>query len=90
VPNLSLSLSRRRIRRGSRINVSGGVAPATGSRVELLLERKIGGRYRRIRRRRLPVRDTRFSRTIRPSRRGLWRVTVSVDGASTRQYVRVS
>jgi uncharacterized protein with LGFP repeats len=90
VPNLLLSLSRRRIRRGSPIRVSGGVAPATGSRVELILERKIGARYRRIRRRRLPVRDTRFARTIRPSRRGLWRVTVSVDGASTRQYVRVS
>jgi hypothetical protein len=90
VPRLSLFLSSRRIRRGRRIRVSGIVAPATGSRVELLLERKVRGRYQRVRRRRLPVRDTRFGRTIRPSGRGLWRITVSVDGASTRQYVRVS
>jgi hypothetical protein len=90
VPHVSLSLSSRRIRRGRRIRVSGSVAPATGTRVDLLLERKIRGRYRRVRRRRLPLRDTRFLGSIRPSRRGLWRVTVSVDGASTRQYVRVS
>jgi N-acetylmuramoyl-L-alanine amidase len=90
VPHVSLSLSSRRIRRGRRIRVSGSVAPATGTRVDLLLERKIRGRYRRVRRRRLPLRDTRFLGSIRPSGSGLWRVTVSVDGASTRQYVRVS
>ena len=48
------------------------------------------GRYKRVRRRRLPVRDSRFLRFLRPSRRGLYRVTVSVDGASTRQYLRVT
>ena len=48
------------------------------------------GRYVRVRRRRLPVRGNRFLRRIRPGRRGLYRVTVSVDGASTRQYLRVT
>jgi N-acetylmuramoyl-L-alanine amidase len=89
VPRLSLFLSARRIRRGSRIRVSGYVAPATSPRVTMLLERKVRGRYRRVRRRRLAVRNTRFRGSLRPSRPGLYRVTVSVDGASTRQYVRV-
>ena len=89
VPRLALFVSTRHLRRGSRLRVRGVVAPATDSRVELLLERKVGRRYRQVRRRRLTVRDTRFSRSLRPSRRGLYRITVRVDGASTRQYVRV-
>jgi hypothetical protein len=90
VPKLSLFISSRRIRRGRPITVRGIVAPATSTRVELLLERKVRGRYRRVRRRRLPVRDARFLRRLRPSRPGLYRITVRVDGASTRQYVRVT
>jgi hypothetical protein len=90
VPKLSMFLSSRRFRRGRRVRVSGYLAPATSARVDLLLERKVAGRYRRVRRRRLPVRDTRFQRFLRPSRPGLYRITVSVDGASTRQYVRVT
>ena len=62
-------------------------APAAAS---LLLERKVRGRYKRVRRRRLPVRNSRFLRVLRPSRPGLYRVTVSVDGASVRQYLRVT
>jgi N-acetylmuramoyl-L-alanine amidase len=90
VPKLSLFLSSRRVSRGSRIRVSGYLAPATSARVDVLLERKVRGRYRRLRRWRLPVRNTRFRGGVRPSWPGLYRITVSVDGASTRQYVRVS
>jgi hypothetical protein len=90
IPKLSMFLSSRRFRRGRRVRVSGYVAPATSTHVDLLLERKVRGRYRRVRRRRLRVRDTRFARLLRPSRRGLYRITVSVDGVSTRQYVRVT
>ncbi len=90
VPKLSLFLSSRRVRRGSRIRVSGYVAPATSPRATMVLERKVAGRYRRVRRWRLPVRNTRFSGAVRPSRPGLYRVTMSVEGASTRQYVRVT
>ena len=90
IPKLSLFLSSRRFRRGRRVRVSGYVAPATSTHVDLLLERKVRGRYRRVRRRRLRVRNTRFARLLRPSRPGLYRVTLSVDGASTRQYLRVT
>ena len=89
VPTLALGLSTRHLRRGRRVAVSGVVSPAPGA-AQLTLDRKVRGRYKRVRRRRLPVRDSRFLRFLRPSRRGLYRVTVSVDGASTRQYLRVT
>jgi hypothetical protein len=84
VPRLSMFLSSRRIRRRRRVRVRGIVAPTPSTPVELLLERKVRGRYRRVRRRRLPVRNSRYRRALRPSRPGLYRITVSVDGASTR------
>ena len=90
VPHLSMTLSKRRLRRGRPVTVSGVVAPPTSSRVDLLLERKVAGRYRRVRRRRVPIRDARYLRALRPSRPGLYRITASMDGASTRQYVRVT
>jgi hypothetical protein len=89
IPKIALSLSGKRIRRGRRIAVSGVVWPQPASPATLLLERKVGRRYKRVRRRRLRVRDTRYLRFLRPSARGLYRVTVSVDGTSTRQYFRV-
>ena len=90
VPHLSMNLSKRHLRRGRQVTVSGSVAPPTSTRVDLLLERKVAGRYRRVRRRRLPIRNARYLRALRPSRPGLYRITASVDGASTRQYVRVT
>ena len=50
-----MSLSGKRIRRGRRVAVSGVVWPQPTAAAQLLLERKVGGRYKRIRRRRLPV-----------------------------------
>jgi hypothetical protein len=35
------------------------------------------------------LRDGRFLRFFRPTRRGLYRVTVRVPGAQARQYLRV-
>jgi uncharacterized protein with LGFP repeats len=90
IPRLSMNLSRRRLRRRRAVTVRGSVAPATSTRVDLLLERKVAGRYRRVRRRRVPIRSARYVRALRPSRPGLYRITASVDGASTRQYVRVT
>jgi hypothetical protein len=84
-----MSLSGKRIRRGRRVAVSGVVWPQPASAAQLLLERKVGGRYKRVRRRRLPVRNTRYLRYLRPRARGLYRVTVTIDGATKRQYFRI-
>ena len=57
--------------------------------VSLKWERKVGTRYKRIRRRTLQVTDGRFQATLRPTRPSLFRVTVKTPGARRRIYVRV-
>ena len=90
MPSLALGLSTRHLRRGRRVAVSGVVSPPPTGPAQLVLERKVRGRYKRVRRRRLAVRGGRYLRTLRPSRPGLYRVTVRVDGVSARQYMRVT
>ena len=51
--------------------------------------RKTGGRYKRIRKRTLRVKDGHFKATLRPRRPSLFRVTVKTPGARQRVYVRV-
>jgi len=89
VPRLEAGISARRIRRRRRLTVSGVVTPSNESDVVVLLQRKVRGRYRRVRRRRAVLRDGRFLRYFRPTRPGLYRVTVRVAGASARRHVRV-
>jgi hypothetical protein len=84
-----MAVSSRRLRRRRRLAVSGVVTPARESHVTVLLERKVRGRYRRVRKRRAVLSDGRYLRFFRPTRPGLYRVTVRVPGASARQYVRV-
>jgi hypothetical protein len=88
-PSIAMVLSSRRIRRRRRLAVSGEVTPATATHVIVLLDRKVRGRYRRVRRRRVALTGGRYLRVFRPGRAGLYRVTVRVPGASVRQYVRV-
>ena len=89
LPRLALAVSSRWVPRGADIAVSGVAWPSTADSVALLLDRKVRGRYRRVRRHRVPLRATRYRRLLRPARRGLYRVTVRVDGATAREYVRV-
>jgi hypothetical protein len=89
VPKLELGMSARRIRRRRRLAVSGVVTPSNESHAVMLLERRVRGRYRRVRRRRAVLNDGRFLRLFRPTRPGLYRVTVRVAGASARKHVRV-
>jgi hypothetical protein len=89
LPRVSLGLSSRRIARGRRVAASGVAWPTTARAVVLLLERKRRGRYVRVRRRRVPLAATRYRQFMRPPRRGLYRVTVSVDGVTAREYLRV-
>ena len=89
LPRISLALSARRFRRGRRITASGSVAPQPAGPVTIQLERKAGGRYKRRWRRRLKVTGTRYRRSLRPRRPGLYRLTVTSDGVSVRTYFRV-
>ena len=89
LPRLVLGLSARRIRRGRRVAVSGVLVGTPTGKLDVLLERKVGRRYRREQRKRIAVRKQRYLTRLRPRRRGLYRVTVSVPGATVRSYVRV-
>ena len=80
-----MALSSRRIRRGRRARGQRRRRrrPPTVS-VVVLLERKVRGRYRRVRSRRVALNNGRYLRFFKPTRRGLYRVTVRVPGASAR------
>jgi hypothetical protein len=91
LPLLELNVSTTHLRRRRRLAVSGVLWSRAGeAKVDLLLERKVRGRYRRVRRRLVAVGDHRYLRFLRPSRPGLYRITVSVPGAKQRRYVRVT
>jgi hypothetical protein len=53
------------------------------------LDRKVRGRYKRRWRRKVAVTGTRYRRSLRPTRPGLYRLTVSSGSVSTRTYFRV-
>jgi hypothetical protein len=90
-PLLDVTVSTTRLRRRRRLAVSGVLWSRAGEeKIDLQLERKVRGRYRTVRRRRVAVSDHRFLRFLRPSRPGLYRITVSVPGAKQRRYVRVT
>jgi hypothetical protein len=89
VPSLSMAVSRRRLRRRRRFSVSGTVAPAGETQVKVNLHRKVRGRYRLVRSRRVALSEGRYRRSFRPTRPGLYRVTVRLRGTRVRQYVRV-
>jgi hypothetical protein len=87
VPRLSLTSATRRTTPGGTIAVSGTVSPAPG-RVTLTLERRVGRRWVRVRRRSVGVAGGRYSSTVRLTRRGLYRVVVSASGATKTRQLR--
>ncbi len=87
VPALSVTSATRRTTPGGRIAVSGAVSPAP-ARVTLTLERQVGRRWLRVRRRTVAVAGGRYASTVTLSRRGLYRVVVSASGATKTRQLR--
>lgn len=86
---LSLSVSRRRLRAGRVLRVSGEVAPAVpGARVVVTLERRVRGRWVRARRRSVRASGGRYQVRLRLAVRGLYRVSVEAPGVTRRRTVR--
>jgi hypothetical protein len=91
VPLLDMTVSKTHLPRGRRLAISGVLwSRANEAKVDVLIERKVGGRYKRVRLRRATVTDHRYQRYLRPGTPGLYRITVSVPGARQRRYVRVT
>jgi hypothetical protein len=84
---LNLAVDRARLRRGRIVTVNGTATPA--ERVRLTLERRVGRRWVRERRRSLRVTDSAFSVRLRPRSSGKYRVSVRVGSVRRRRLLRV-
>ena len=89
IPRITLAMTSRRFRRRRRVTASGSITPQPTGAAAIQLDRKVRGRYKRRWRKRLKVRGTRYHRSLRPTRPGLYRLTVSSGGVRTRTYFRV-
>jgi hypothetical protein len=87
VPSLTLTSDKRRATAGTSFAISGTLAP-TQPRVQCLLERQVGTRWVTVQRKRINVRGGRFSTTVRPTKPGLYRVSILADGATRRRTLR--
>jgi hypothetical protein len=89
LPTLRLGLSSHRVRHGRAIAISGTISPKPASgRVEVRIERLVGRRWVRVQRKRIGVRGGRYLTRAKLRRRGLYRVSVLVPGASRHLRVR--
>ena len=90
LPLLRMRLSRRRLRPNRNVAVSGTLWPKPPSgRVEVRIERRIGRGWRRVRRKRIKVRNNRYLTKVRMRSRGLYRISVLTPGATERRLLRV-
>jgi len=91
ISRLTIALSTNRMRRGSRVRVSGLVTPAPDGVADVLLERQDRrGRWRRVGTRRIRVQGGRYAVRRRIRVPGLYRLTVKAGGASIRRRIRVT
>jgi hypothetical protein len=84
---LNLTLSRKRIRLGSRIRARGTADPAT--QVRLMLDVRSRRRWIRTRTRLVRVRRGAYNTVVRPRGRGKYRVTVQVGGIKRNRTLKV-
>ena len=89
LPTLRMGVSSRRVRHGRAIAISGTITPKpAGGRVEIRLERLVGRRWVRVQRKRIVVRQGRYLTRAKLRRKGLYRVSAIVPGASKHLRVR--
>jgi hypothetical protein len=82
LPLLSLRLGRRTLRRGAQVEITGSVDPQ--ERVQLVIERRVGGRWKTSTSRVVRVRRGRFGVRKRLTAAGRYRVT-AIAGRTRRQ-----
>jgi hypothetical protein len=87
VPSMTLTSDTRRAPAGTAFVISGTLAPSQ-SPVVCLLERQVGSRWATVQRKRINVRGGRFSTKVRPTKPGLYRVSVIAAGVTRRRTLR--
>jgi hypothetical protein len=89
VPKMNLTVDKRRARAGRSFGVSGTMSPAQ-ARVTCVLERQVGGRWATVQRKRIAVINGAYATSVRPSKAGLYRVSILADGVSRRRTLRAT
>jgi hypothetical protein len=87
LPRLRIETDRARMRRGRVVTVTGTATPA--DRVSLRVERRIGRRWVRERKRSLAVTDGAFGMRVRLRNRGKYRITARAGGVRRRRLLFV-
>jgi hypothetical protein len=87
VPSMTLTSDQRRAPAGTAFAISGTLAPSQ-SPVVCLLERQVGSRWVMVQRKRINVRGGRFATKVRPTKPGLYRVSVIAAGVTRRRTLR--
>jgi hypothetical protein len=87
VPSMTLTSDQRRAPAGTAFAISGTLAPSQ-SPVVCLLERQVGSRWVTVQRKRINVRGGRFATKVRPTKPGLYRVSVIAAGVTRRRTLR--
>jgi hypothetical protein len=88
LPKLTLALGSRRVNTGTRVAVTGTLGPTWPRRIELRFERRVRGRWVKVQRKRINVRDGGFSSVVRPRAAGLHRVTIVAPGITISRTLR--
>jgi hypothetical protein len=90
LPRLTIALGATRVSTGSTVSVQGTLGPTWPRRIELLFERRVRGRWVKVQRKRINVRNGAYSTIVRPRRAGLHRVTIIAPGVTVRRSLRAS
>jgi uncharacterized protein with LGFP repeats len=88
-PIVALTVSDKRIAARTTVRMAGTVAPFAPATAELLIERKVRGRYYEVKRRTVTVRDGAFRARTKLLSVGRYRITVTAGGARKRRWVTV-
>jgi hypothetical protein len=87
LPHLRIETDRARMRRGRVVTVTGTATPA--DRVSLTVERRVGRRWVRERKRSLAVHEGAFGMRVRLRNRGKYRITARAGGVRRRRLLLV-
>jgi hypothetical protein len=87
VPSMNLVTDKRRAKAGTPFAVSGRMNPAQ-KRLTCLLERQVGRRWVTVQRKHIRTSRGQYATKVRPTRPGLYRVSIIADGVRRRRTLR--
>jgi hypothetical protein len=89
-PRVTLAVSHATVRAGRKIAVTGTVGPTWPAKLTLTLERHTARGTVRVRRRRVRIRNGAYRTSLRPARKGRYRLTIEAAGTSVRRKLRIT